>query len=311
MKLYKSFVMMLHDVTDPGWLEKILLHLGKYYQFVRSEEIESFYENPYKRNICHLTADDGNISFYENVFPVLKKHKIPASLYVSPKVIDTGELFWFQKVNQMDNKNLSQIFVERFNLNHEDIKKFNPKEIFKLLPYSEIVSITRYYEENWPLNSKRQSITEKQLQEMVDSGWVEPGAHTLNHPILANENNHVAEHEISQSISDLGNMLNTRIQLFAYPNGTPGKDFGKREIDILKKNRIELAFSTRVDHLSDKDTPYDMPRIGLTYGSMNFVRNKIILGKKWSILKNIKRKLTGNHRDLLYKKLYNQLNPSS
>ena len=59
--------------------------------------IEPDLHNDIKRfNCCHLTFDDGHISFYNNAYPIIKDYKIPASLYVSPEIVQNKELYWFQ-----------------------------------------------------------------------------------------------------------------------------------------------------------------------------------------------------------------------
>src|SRR5690625_7589399 len=85
---------------------------------------------------------------------------------------------------------------------------------------------------------KGEYISSEQLLELENSGVFHIGAHTMNHPILANENDEISEYEIKASIDELGKLLNRKITTFAYPNGSEGLDFEKREMRFLKEAEI-------------------------------------------------------------------------
>ena len=77
-----------------------------------------------------------------------------------------------------------------------------------------------------------------EILELEKSDLVTIGAHTLNHPILQNESLETSRKEITDSIIELEKLLGHKIKYFAYPNGAKALDFGMREIDILKENKI-------------------------------------------------------------------------
>lgn len=72
-------------------------------------------------------------------------------------------------------------------------------------------------------------MTAEQIRQIDREGLVDIGAHTLTHPILANETDLRAEEEICSSITRLEAMLGHPVLTFAYPNGVPGVNFGARE----------------------------------------------------------------------------------
>jgi len=126
-----------------------------------------------------------------------------------------------------------------------------------------------------------------ELKEVYDSGLVEIGAHTQNHPILANETETTAQYEIQSSILELNAILGVQVSSFAYPNGIPQIDFGKREMNLLKAMNIKLAFSTENKSFSIKDNPLNIPRNGISKGNKSFLFMKLLIGSKWDIVKKL------------------------
>ena len=46
-----------------------------------------------------ITFDDGYKDNYLYAYPILKKHRIPATIFLATGHIDTGKLFWWDKVS--------------------------------------------------------------------------------------------------------------------------------------------------------------------------------------------------------------------
>src|SRR5690349_14391327 len=96
-------IVNFHVVSDITWFEKLVVFLKNNYQMVSIDVVHDYMLGNTKcNNICHITVDDGDISFYKNIFPVLKKHNIPATLFVSPKICSETKNFWFQEIDDYD-----------------------------------------------------------------------------------------------------------------------------------------------------------------------------------------------------------------
>ena len=116
------------------------------------------------------------------------------------------------------------------------------------------------------------------------------GAHTLNHPILKNETAERSKIEIVDSINELEEIVNHEIKYFAYPNGIPFLDFDEREFEYLNSKKIRLAFSTESRNFSKESNLLSIPRFGISFGNHYFVKTKLLLGKNWEFIKNLKSK---------------------
>lgn len=260
MKILPNTVVCFHEIHNQAWLNNVFESLSKNYHIVGMEELEGYYyENKDLKNSCHISFDDGDISFYNNVLPIVKKHKIPVSTYVSPLMAKDQKNFWFQEIVGYDEEKLYEIAKKVTNIQNKNFESIKIKKFLKTLQLEVIWEIIKTYQKETNTPSKLpMNMTAKQLIEVKSSGLVDIGAHTLNHPILTNEKNDIAKNEIEGSIDQLSEILNCETKYFVYPNG----DFGDREVNILKDKGIKLAFSTRRDKISRANNPLIIPRSG-------------------------------------------------
>ena len=91
-----------------------------------------------------------------------------------------------------------QIFSQEFlNLDFDIIRNYGVQPIFKCLRFEDIkTSIDRLYKINGLPRTTYQNITLGNLKDIIETSIVQIGAHTNNHPILANENDSVSFSEI-------------------------------------------------------------------------------------------------------------------
>lgn len=294
MKLLPNTIIVLHEIHDPNWLDNAFKILKRNYNMIAAEELENYYYNSANlKNSCHVTFDDGDKGFYENILPIVKKHKVPVSTYVSPKMAAEQKNFWFQEIKGYNDEKMIEIINQVTN-NKKDIQPQFVKPFLKTLKLNVIWEIIHLYqkETNEP-PKKPMNMTIDQLKELKSSGLVEIGAHTLNHPILINEEEDFAKIEIEKSIDLLGDILNSEIKYFAYPNG----NYSNREIEILRNKGIKLAFSTKKDKISLENNNYSIPRSGSPMVSE--VHNSRI----YCSLKSIFQVIAGEERYNKYQKI--------
>jgi len=289
MKVLQNTIINFHKIYDKEWMESVLLFLSNIYNIVSLQDIESYYYHKKPlHNCCHITFDDGDRSFYTIVYPLIKKFQLPVSIYVSPKIVKTGENFWFQEIRNYNKEVLRTIINNKYPY----LKPINPKipisAIFKSLQLTQIWEVISEYRSIMKIDAeKRMNMSESELKEVYNSGLVAIGAHTQNHPILANETETTAQYEIQSSILELSEILADPVKYFAYPNGIPQIDFGEREMNFLKAMNIKLALSTENKSFSIIDNPLNIPRNGISKGNKSFLFIKLLLGSKWDKVKKL------------------------
>jgi len=280
---------MFHTIRDKDWFERVVLLLGKKYKFVSADDVEDYYyKSKNLKNACLLTVDDGDLTSFEVIYPVLKKHNVPGVFFVSPKISRRDGMlnFWFQEIENCDKDKLLSYFKETSNRGIRSLSL--NRATFNDMPVDEIIErIEEYKFKNNISPLPPQNMNEEHIKLIDAEGLVKIGAHTMTHPFLSYETDERSKSEIKDSLLDLENMLGHPIKYFAYPNGLPNEDFGQREIDILKKTKCRIAFSTQYKNFSKRDNPYSIPRFGVTYGNENFIMMKLLLGKYYPKIKKI------------------------
>ena len=276
----RNKVITFHALWDAAWWDEAVGILKSKYKLVKASELEDYISGGKTLDgACHITFDDGDKSFYEVVYPVLKKHNVPATLFVSPTICKEGRNFWFQEMEGFDLDQFKSLIADKYGIEQNLLEKIPVYGILKNLKIGEIWHFIDSYKKIFKVaGMESRNINTDQLIELDRSGLVEIGAHTLNHPILANEDDETSESEIIDSFHGLEEILGHKTLYFAYPNGMPGIDFGEREINILKKVGCKLAFSAETRSFSTKDAPYSFPRYIFEKSNMLIFKAKLRIG---------------------------------
>lgn len=281
-------VVNFHVIKNMDWMDQILGLLSNHFEFIGLDELEEYYYGSLdQKNKCHITIDDGDLTVYTDLLPLIKKYRIPISIYVSPLSIREGRNFWFQEIKDYDLRAL----LEFHGKNYGRVIPFENKDqvyaVLKTMQISELDQMISDFKKKQGIPDKpRIGMDLAQVMELKKTGLVQVGAHTYRHPILRNETFETAKHEIVGCVEELGHMLGEKVKWFAYPNGVPGLDFGKREIQFLKDCGIKLAFSTENKRFSKADNPLSIPRTGISKGNLWFVLAKMTLGSNWNSWKS-------------------------
>lgn len=256
-----NIVFYLHDELDPFVFEKKIQWFKRHYTLVSSKDIyDYYYQGKALKNACHLTVDDGWLSTYQIIFPILLKYQIPISIFVSPHMCSLGKNFWYMEAKGYDEGKIKDILISRAIFTSE-IKKYPIDLIFKEMKISDVYDVLEEYRKIHQVELKPRNVVNiDELFEMQRSGLVEIGAHTKMHPILMLESENVVRNEIKDSIEELSDILHRQIISFAYPNGIPNIDFGKREIEYVKKYGIKLAYSVQPGSFTSSKDPLIIPR---------------------------------------------------
>ena len=182
----KGLVMLFHKEENGPLFEKKIIALKARYSLLSLNELEQLLiQKRGTKNICHISFDDGEQSFYNIIFPLLKKYNVSVSLFVSPDMISTNSNFWFQEVEGYDEKIMKGILLHQLNVSAGKLKKFSFQSIFKCLSVNRIKNFIELYQQQTKCGKKApQNMNTAQLKELESSGLVTIGAHTLNHPVL-------------------------------------------------------------------------------------------------------------------------------
>lgn len=235
-------VLAYHDVPDSDLFEIQLQLLKKEYDIITYNQLYDcfFKATSLPKKPLLITFDDGDISFYENAFPLLKKYNIPAVLFVITELIDSDKPFWWNEIEYYLGK-------EKGNAKVWQLKDVNERERLDFLNEMRSDKTIKAF-------SQRQLNTTA-LKEMQQNG-IEISNHSHSHPMFNQCDRNELTNEMQLSVRYLKeNQFDT--SAFAYPNG----NYSDLAEEVLTENGIEIAFLFDHKVNAEKINPLRVSRI--------------------------------------------------
>ena len=211
-----------HDQQAEPFEKLVKYFLCKGYRFITPEELCKYVSGTEKVNekLVWLSFDDGWLSNYTDVLPVLKKYNVPATIFVATKGIEDG-YYWFTQVFQ----NLDSTLYENVDVlwHLDNIKRV---ELIDKLP--------KYKGQRCTMNTE-------ELKEMTQSGLVSWGNHTHDHVMSDHCTNDELRGEIEKCSKVMMNITGNDCSfIYSYPNG----NYDERTVGILKDYGFSMAATT-------------------------------------------------------------------
>ena len=250
-------------------LEKHILQIRKYFQIVPLAEIL----NPnvtVNENICAITFDDGWYDNYQFAFPVLKKHNVPASIFLPVKYIGTDRQHWFQVFWETARYASANGVLSNFTsdlcrslsgyVTLEDatlktimlhLKHFPPAKLDQLMNTIQEKYGSRY-------STTRSTMNWDEVNEMENHN-ISFGSHSLNHFILTSLDSTQKCKEITDSFKFLSQKLSNFLPFFCYPNG----NWDDECIQYVQAAGYQGAVTTRRGSVTQHQNSFLLNRIGM------------------------------------------------
>jgi len=258
--LYRSKVVVLayHGFTDqrthPGiensqgkhlhvdTFRAQLAYLAKHYNVVPLQQIVDHYAGraPLPPRALAITIDDGYESNYALAFPALAEHHLPATIFLTTDFVDQKELQWTDRIeyslSATSAPRLDVAVGDRrlsYDLSSRALKLACDRDLrtrLKMIPQESRSAIVDSIETRL---EKRLRIGEDiapiyrplawpQVREMLASGLISVGSHTVSHLIITRCAPDRAREELVTSKRRIEQQTTTPCRLFCYPNGQVG-----------------------------------------------------------------------------------------
>lgn len=257
-------------MPSPDWFRRALTSVGRLYRFVAVADVLAYFAGECElKGACLVTFDDGERAFLDRALPVLQALRVPAALFVSPQVLAEGRPYWFQEVRalrrELGDARIKEQIAAVLGCAPGQLAPYGVNAILKNMRLVDIERVVHSCQLLEKLATVKQTpnMTPDEVRAVAAGGLVSVGAHTLTHPILANESDADAEQQITQSVQALAAWLGRPVETFAYPNGVSGLDYGPREQAILRRCGVKLAFTTDTGFYSHRTDPLAIPRAAL------------------------------------------------
>jgi len=172
-----------------------------------TEGLKNIYERK-EKNICvSVNLDDGYMDNYLYAYPVLKKYKVPATIFLTTDYIGKNQVFWWDRV--FNTVSSDEHATDRINARLRTEKE------------SEIQRIIKEMEDKSPLLKKAQPsmmLGWEEIRKMKEDG-INFGSHTKTHRNLCLLNDEEVEEELEGSKNTIEENLGAGDMEFSYPFG--------------------------------------------------------------------------------------------
>lgn len=223
-----------------------------------------------------ITFDDGYRDNYDFAYPLLRKHQLSATIFVTVDALETGNFGWHsfdqailhssQPFLDLTEYNLGRIGIEDTEQREHAIKYLHGE--LKRCSHDKRLKVVEHVVSKLskaPDHPERVMLNWEDAREMQQSGLVTIASHTLTHPILTRIDREKARDEIARSKSIIEQRLGAPVILFAYPNGTV-VDYDDEIIGMLKAAGYSAACTTTAGSAFEAADLYRLPRVDVTFG---------------------------------------------
>lgn len=199
------------------------------------------------RRYCVITFDDGWLDNYQNAYPILRKYRLPATIFLPTNFVGTTEWFWPEKVSCLVREMLnseekrhwkgSRVLNQFLNLDETRIHAVSQGETARQAFADDIIEQCKNLSPEIITQFVSALVSELQFalpQERVLINWEEVahmsgdeiafGSHSCSHRILTKLPMDEVRAELVGSQRLLRDRTKSYVPVFCYPNGNSNAD---------------------------------------------------------------------------------------
>jgi len=239
------------------------------------------------KRACAITFDDGWHDNHEFAFPLLQRFSTRATIFLVAGMAGTSRQFWPERLARLvrasehkspylrnhagrwltdlvsrEKASLGTASPERISALIQRAKRWKDEEIHH---YIDVIEKSGYS----PMHKGADILNWRQLSEMIDSGLVSVGSHTLDHKRLGGGLDiEEVDRQVCGSYRLIEQNTGSAPKLFCYPNG----DVSKQAAERVQTQYIGACTTADGWNRSDCD-PYALRRVTLHEGNSGTIRS--------------------------------------
>ncbi len=240
---------LLPDEPDARRFAQELDWIGEWFQVLPLREaVQRLYDRSLPPGAAAITFDDGYSDNHDVALPLLRARGLSATFFVAPGFLDGGTMFNDRVIEAVRGWPAAELSVPGIGRLATDSVEAKRQAIARVLagvkrlpPVERERAVADLSAACAPRSDLMMSTSNVRA---LHAAGMTIGAHTVNHPILTSLDRRTAEREIAESRERLESITGARVDLFAYPNGSPGADYGAEHVALVRRLGFQAAFST-------------------------------------------------------------------
>jgi peptidoglycan/xylan/chitin deacetylase (PgdA/CDA1 family) len=276
-----ALIFVFHRITDlpnpfrsglPVELfDQLCRHLAQHYTVLPLADLDA--RRASGSSSVAITFDDGYADNYRLALPVLRRHGLPATVFITTGCMEGRNLLWTSRLAwtlehgtaagdlvSLRDRTL-QLSTREDRLHVLEILKQELKALDHVEREEILAELAAAMGGVDFSGLRREMLTWEQLAEMEAAGFI-AGAHTISHPILAREPRERVRQEITGSRDELEGRLRRKVDLFAYPNGGP-TDYDEQTIEEVRQAGFRLACTMAFGANNAAVSPFELRRVSV------------------------------------------------
>lgn len=268
-----------HELVDATTdeFDRELAHFKRDYNIVTFGDVIRMLDDgvPLPERALLITFDDGYQDNYLHAFPLLREHKVPATMLLAASFVGGDSTFWYDRLAFI-LRNLDQDSVSFGGGKHDFRLTTDPArrmKVFKvIMEYLACVEDAERLQILEEINAKYGYVYDRQGEEVralsrplnwqqvaeMSREGVEMGSHTMTHPFLSRVDRQQLLDEMTGSKALIEQHTGSPVRVIAYPNGQ-SRDFN----DEVKQAAREAGYSIGLSYVDGVNPLDELDRFAL------------------------------------------------
>lgn len=260
------------DEVDAARFDRICSWLAAWFRVLRFDDaVHRLRSGTLPDRALAITFDDGYADNHDVALPILARHGLPATFFVTTDYLEGGVMWNDRIIEAIRCTDRAEIDVSSLGIAGPAVVGLAdmPQRrsalqaliggVKYLEPQARLAAVEAIERALGCRPAAPLMMRPTQVVALHRAGML-VGAHTKSHPILARLDTERAREEIEGSRRVLEGLLGVRVLTFAYPNGRPHEDYGPEAVALVADAGFEAACTTARGTADASTSPLEIPR---------------------------------------------------